>query len=164
MGLSCSLSSQKLPVVPKENVNITEEELVEYPLLKKGKKLADKHLDEGRPSKMSISAVDWLRIEDFFDKKGLRTIEFEGIYYEFELKSNLRVKKCFIEITEEELADCPDLKKAIELANKSEKGQVTLKLHPNERWFIEDFLNEKGSDTIKIDDNYYKVWFPSDIA
>ena len=164
MRLSCSLVSQKLSEVSKEGVYATEEEIIEYSILKTGKRLADKHVDEEQPFKRSISSDDWLRIEDFFDKKKLRTIEFEGEYYEFELISELRVQKCYMEITEEELADFPNLKKAIKLANKNENGHVTLKVQSNERWRIYDFLNEKGSHTIKIGDRYYKVWFPDSVV
>lgn len=161
MKLSCRLATQKLPEVPKENIYATEEELTEYPILKTGKRLADKRTEEEQPFKMIISFDNWLQLEEFFDREKFRTIEFGGEYYEFEIISELSVRKCYIEITEEELADFPDFKKAIELANKSENGHATLKIHPDEWRRIDDFLSEKGSHTytIKVGDEYYGFGF-----
>ena len=157
----CSLTSWKLSEVPEEYATITENELTEFSLIKKAKELSNKYADEGKeqPFRMSLSFDKWLRIEDFFDQKGLRTIEFEGEYFEFGLTSDLRIQKYYVNITEEELEEHPYLKKAIEFANKSENGQTTLKVHPNEWERIEDFLSEKGSYTIKVGDEYYRVGF-----
>jgi hypothetical protein len=99
----CSLASQKLPEVPTDYVNVTEEELERHSILKRGKELADKFTDKGQPFKMSISLDNLLRIEDFLDEKALRTIEFGGEHYEFELISNLRVQKYYVNISEEGL-------------------------------------------------------------
>lgn len=155
----CSLASQKLHEVPRGYVTVTNEELDDYPILKRGKELADKFADRGKPFEMSISLDEWLRIEDFLDKKGLRTIEISGEYYEFELISNLIVQKYYVNITEEELAEYPALKEVIELANKSENGRAGLKVHPDEWGRIGNFLSEKGSYNIKIGDECYEIGF-----
>ncbi|MBE0517187.1 MAG: DMT family transporter [Methanophagales archaeon] len=155
----CSLASKKLPEVPERYANVTEEDLEEYSILKRGKELADKFADRSKPFKMSISLDEWLRIEDFLDKKGVRTIEFGEEYYEFELISNLIVQKYYANITEEELEEYPALKKVIEDANRSENGRAGLKVHPDEWGRIGVFLDEKGSHNIKVGDEYYGVGF-----
>ena len=155
----CSLASKKLPEVPERYASVTEEDLEECSILKRGKELADKFADRGKPFKMSISLDEWLGIEDFLDKKGLRTIVFGREYYEFELISNLIVQKYYANITKEELEEYPSLKEAIELANKSENGRAGLKVHPDEWGRIGNFLSEKGSHNIKIGDECYGVGF-----
>jgi len=155
----CSLASQKLPEVPTDYVNVTEEELERHSILKKGMELADKFADRGKPFKMSLSLDNWLRIEDFLDKKGLRTFEIGGEYYEFELISNLIIQKYYANITKEELEEYSSLKEVIELANKSENGRAGLKVHPDEWERIGNFLSEKGSHNIKVGDEYYGVGF-----
>lgn len=155
----CRLASQKLHEIPGECVNVTKEESDEYSILKKGIELADKFADNGQPFEMSISLDEWLRIEDFLDKKGSKTIEFGGEYYKFKLISDLRVQKYYATITEEELESYPTLKKSIELANKNENGRAGLKVHPDEWGQIKTVLSEKGSRNIQIGDEYYGVGF-----
>lgn len=155
----CGLGTQKLPEAPIGYINMTEEELKEYPILKKGMELADKFADRDKPFKMPLSLDKWLRIEDFFDKNGSRNVEFEGEYYEFKLISNLRAQKYYANITKEKLERYPTLKKAIELANKSENGRAGLKVHPDEWERISAFISEKGSYNIKIGDECYGLGF-----
>ena len=155
----CRLASKELPEVPERYASVTEEDLEEYSILKREKELADKFADRGKPFKMSISLDEWLGIEDFLDKKGLRTFEIGGEYYEFELISNLIVQKYYANITKEELEEYPSLKEAIELANKSENGRAGLKVHPDEWGRIGNFLSEKGSYNIKIGDECYEIGF-----
>ena len=155
----CGLGTQKLPEAPIGYINMTEEELDEYPSLKKGMELADKFANRDKPFKMSLSLDKWVQIEDFIDKKGLRTFEFGGKYYEFELISNLIVQKYYANITKEELDKYPTLKKAIELANRSENGRAGLKVHPDEWVRISAFISEKGSYNIKIGDECYGIGF-----
>lgn len=158
---SCRLTSRKLSEVPEEYATITEKELTDFPLIKKAKELSNKYSNWGneQPFRMSITFDTWLQIEDFFNQKGLKTIEFEGEYFEFGLTSDLIIKKYYVNITDEELEEHPDLKKAIESAEKSDDGRTILKVHPDEWEKIDAFLSEKGSKNIKVGDTYYRVWF-----
>ncbi|MDY6966589.1 MAG: hypothetical protein SVM80_11615 [Halobacteriota archaeon] len=155
----CRLATQRVSEIPKEGIYATEEELTEYPILKTGKRLTDKRTEEEQPYKMVIGFDRWFQLEEFFDYEKVRAIEFNGKYYEFTLISELRVHKCYLELTEEELADFPDLKEVIELASKSEDGHATLEVHPDEWNQINNFLEERGSYTIKVGDGYYEVRF-----
>jgi hypothetical protein len=53
----------------------------------------------------------------------------------------------------------PSLKKATELANRSENGRAHLKVHPDEWGRISAFISEKGSYNIKIGDECYGLGF-----
>ena len=64
-----------------------------------------------------------------------------------------------LNLTEEDLERYPTLKKAIELANKSENGRAGLKVHPDEWGRIRAFISEKGSYNIRLGEEYYGVGF-----
>lgn len=67
------ISAQRLQTAPDRFVNITEEELNQYPALKEAIR---------SQSAVKVKADEWKRTDDFLDQKGSRFIKVSGEYYE----------------------------------------------------------------------------------
>lgn len=65
----------------------------------------------------------------------------------------------YVNITEEELNEYPALKKAIKECAEFNKDSCWINVHPDEWMRTIDFINEKGSDIIKVGNEYYEIRF-----
>jgi hypothetical protein len=155
--------------VPKEYVNIAEEELERYPFLKEAIELA--YTNES--SKIHLHPEKWLQLEAFLGIKDGKTIKIGEEYYKVHFLSGLAFQKLgetpndYVTITGEDLENYPALKRALEYTdegiNNVIEGLIIVGLNPDEWLQVENYLNKKPSGTIKTEAGYYEIELISDL-
>jgi len=152
---------------PSDYLNLTVEELEQYPALKE----AIVQADEKKMGVVNVHPEEWKRIGTSLGRAWLQTIKIGDEYYKLEFLCRLTSKKLpevpkeYVSVTEEEFEGYSILKKAKERANKfvDEEGHSRMSISINEWLQLEDFFDQKGEKTIEIGREYYEFELISEL-
>jgi len=158
---------RKLSYTPLNYVEVTEEELSQYPSLKKvidTMGSVSGHNIEGTYF-VNTSREEFYRIKEFIESLGTDVIAHKGKYFEVSTDCKVHLKKIqyppssYASVSEAELAECEVIKRAVDSAKKSGDGKAILKVSPEEWEEAIDFLQKKGSYIIEFNGEYYGFGF-----